>query len=97
MMLSLQILTPLCVRNGENASAITDYIHDRIRRVIYFIDQEKLNQWLMDQGESTRYLVKRLLRLLLLSGDRWLFFLKNTTFPLIIFLRQFSPSLFPTQ
>jgi CRISPR-associated protein Csm5 len=60
MMLSLQVLTPLCVRSGENASAITDYIHDRIRRVIYLIDQEKLNQWLMDQGESARYLVKEI-------------------------------------
>ena len=48
------------VSEWRNASAITDYIHDRIRRVIYFIDQEKLNQWLMDQGESTRYLVKEI-------------------------------------
>lgn len=60
MMLSLQILTPLCVRSGENASAITDYIHDRKKRVVYLIDQEKLNQWLMDQGESARYLVKEI-------------------------------------
>lgn len=60
MILSLQVLTPLCVRSGENASAITDYIHDRNKRVIYLIDQEKLNQWLMDQGESTRYLVKEI-------------------------------------
>ena len=60
MMLSLQVLTPLCVRSGDIASAITDYIHDREKRVIYLINQEKLNQWLMNQGESARYLVKEI-------------------------------------
>ena len=28
MKLSLRVITPICVRSGENASAIADYIYD---------------------------------------------------------------------
>lgn len=58
MKLSLRVITPICVRSGENASAIADYIYDPQKRAIYLIDQVKFNRWLMEQGENARFLIK---------------------------------------
>ena len=58
MKLSLRVITPICVRSGENASAIADYIYDPQKRAINIIDQVKFNRWLMEQGENARFLIK---------------------------------------
>ncbi|HXL02586.1 MAG TPA: type III-A CRISPR-associated RAMP protein Csm5 [Candidatus Atribacteria bacterium] len=58
MKLSLSVVTPICVRSGENASAVADYIYDPQKRTIYLIDQVKFNRWLMEQGKNTRFLIK---------------------------------------
>jgi len=58
MKLSLSVVTPICVRSGENASAVADYIYDPQKRAIHLIDQVKFNRWLMGQGKNARFLIK---------------------------------------
>jgi len=68
MKITLETITPICIRSGEKASALGDYIYDPNRRVLHLIDHGKLENWLEDQGNNARNLLKELI--LLASSQR---------------------------